>query len=150
MNQQNQIQQEIVKAIIQLSEKSLITEAVIAKKIRENIKLDSKNKAGLAFRDVEEAVFYIEENNNLHFSVHLNSANDLLIKQAEKAEGLNADARKRRLASEKAMSVLTNGDVKKAVENTKQGNSSKNGPKPYKKRTAKVRMNVHRDYEDYE
>ena len=35
----NQIQQEIANALVQLSEKSLITEAVAAKKIRENIKL---------------------------------------------------------------------------------------------------------------
>ena len=93
----NLIQDEIAKALVQLSEKSLITEAVVAKKIRENLKLEGKNKAGLCFTDIEEAVMYIEENNNLHFAVHLNSANDILIKQSEKAAGLEGDARKRRL-----------------------------------------------------
>ena len=140
----NQIQQEIAKALIQLSEKALITEAVIAKKIRENLKFNGKPKAGLCFGDVEAAAFYIEDNNNLHYSVHLNSANDLLLKQSEKAEGLSADARKRRLASEKSMSVLTNGDVKSALS------GKADGSKPYKKRTEKKRMNINKNYDDWE
>ncbi len=140
----NQIQQEIAKALIQLSEKALITEAVIAKKIRENLKFNGKPKAGLCFGDVEAAAFYIEDNNNLHYSVHLNSANDLLLKQSEKTEGLNADARKRRLASEKSMSVLTNGDVKSALS------GKPDGSKPYKKRTEKKRMNINKNYDEWE
>ena len=144
----NQIQEEIAKAILQLSEKSLITEALVAKKIRDNIKIQGKQKAGLAFIDIEAAIFYIEENNNLHFALHLNSANDILIKQADSAAGLEGDARKRRLASEKSMSVLTNGDVKKAQESKSGG--GKNGPKPHSKRTDKKRLNVNRNYDDYE
>lgn len=140
----NQIQQEITKALIQLSEKALIPEAVIAKKIRENLKFNGKPKAGLCFGDVEAAAFYIEENNDLHYSVHLNSANDLLLKQSEKAEGLSADARKRRLASEKSMSVLTNGDVKSALS------GKPDGSKPYKKRTEKKRMNINKNYDEWE
>ena len=140
----NQIQQEIAKALIQLSEKALITEAVVAKKIRENLKFNGKPKAGLCFGDVEAAAFYIEENNDLHYSVHLNSANDLLLRQSEKAEGLNADARKRRHASEKSMSVLTNGDVKSALS------GKPDGSKPYKKRTEKKRMNVNKNYDDWD
>lgn len=144
----NQIQEEIAAALIQLSEKSLITEAILAKKIRENIKLQGKQKAGLVFTDIEAAINYIEENNNLHFALHLNSANDILIKQAETAAGLEGDARKRRLASEKSMLVLTNGDVKKAHDSKSGG--GKNGPKPHAKRTDKKRLNVNRDYDEYE
>ena len=144
----NLIQDEIAKALVQLSEKSLITEAVVAKKIRENLKLEGKNKAGLCFTDIEAAVIYIEENNNLHFAVHLNSANDILIKQAEKAAGLEGDARKRRLASEKSMSVLTNGDIKKAQEG--KSGVGKNGPKPHSKRTDKKKLNINKNYDDYE
>ena len=144
----NLIQDEIAKALVQLSEKSLITEAVVAKKIRENLKLEGKNKAGLCFTDIEAAVIYIEENNNLHFAVHLNSANDILIKQVEKAAGLEGDARKRRLASEKSMSVLTNGDIKKA-QDVKSG-GGKNGPKPHSKRTDKKKLNINKNYDDYE
>ena len=144
----NQIQEEIAKALVQLSEKSLFTEAILAKKIRENIKLQGKQKAGLVFTDIEAAVYYIEENNNLHFALHLNSANDILIKQAPVASGLESDARKRRLASEKSMSVLTNGDVKKAQESKSGG--GKNGPKPHSKRTDKKRLNINKDYDDYE
>lgn len=144
----DQIQEEIATALIQLSEKSLITEAILAKKIRENIKLQGKQKAGLVFTDIEAAVYYIEERKNLHFALHLNSANDILIKQAEAAAGLEGDARKRRLASEKSMSVLTNGDVKKAKDSKSGG--GKNGPKPHTKRTDKKRLNVNKDYDEYE
>jgi len=144
----NQIQEEIAAALIQLSEKSLITEALVAKKIRDNIKLQGKQKSGLAFTDIEAAILYIEENNNLHFALHLNSANDILIKQAPAATGLESDARKRRLASEKSMSVLTNGDVKKAKESKSGG--GKNGPKPHSKRTDKKRLNVNKNYEDFD
>ena len=144
----NQIQEEIATALIQLSEKSLITEAVVAKKIRENIKLQGKQKAGLVFTDIEVAINYIEENNNLHFALHLNSANDILIKQAAAAAGLEGDARKRRLASEKSMSVLTNGDVKKAAEGKSGG--GKNGPKPHSKRTDTKKLNVNKNFDDYE
>ena len=144
----NQIQQEIAKALVQLSEKSLITEAVVAKKIRENIKLQGKQKAGLVFIDIEAAIYYIEENNGLHFALHLNSANDILIKQADIAAGLEGDARKRRLASEKSMSVLTNGDVKKALGGKNGG--GKNGPKPHSKRTDKKKLNINKNYDDYE
>ena len=145
----NQIQEEIVKAILQLSEKSLITEAIVAKKIRENIKLQGKQKAGLVFTDIEAALYYIEENNGLHLALHLNSANDILIKQAEAVCGLEGDARKRRLASEKSMQVLTNGDVKKARESKSSG-GGKNGPKPHSKRTDTKKLNVNRNYDDFE
>ena len=138
------IQNQIAAALVQLSEKSLITEANLAKKIRDNIKFTGKNKAGLAFRDIEEAVFYIEEKNNLHYGVHLNSANDILLKQEEKACALDADSRKRRLSSEKSMSILTSGDVKSALSGASIGS------KPYKKRTDKKRLNIHKNYEDWE
>ncbi len=144
----NQIQEEIAAALIQLSEKSIITEAILAKKIRENIKLQGKQKAGLVFTDIEAAINYIEENNGLHFALHLNSANDILIKQAESATGLDGDARKRRLASEKSMQVLTNGDVKKARESKSSG--GKNGPKPHSKRTDKKKLNINKNYDDFE
>ena len=144
----NQIQEEIAAALVQLSEKSLITEAILAKKIRENIKLQGKQKAGLVFTDIETAIYFIEESKNLHFALHLNSANDILIKLAEAAAGLEGDVRKRRLASEKSMSVLTNGDVKKAQEGKSGG--GKNGPKPHTKRTDKKRLNINKDYDEYE
>ena len=85
---------------------------------------------------------------NLHFALHLNSANDILIKQADAAAGLEGDARKRRLASEKSMLVLTNGDVKKAHDGKKGG--GKNGPKPHSKRTDTKKLNVNKNYDDFE
>jgi len=137
------IQEEIVRAIIGLSEKSLITEALIAKKIRENVKLNGKAKAGLDFLDVEAAVFYIEENKGLHYGLHLNSANDLLLKPQEKAASLDPEARKRRLSSQKSQSLLTKGDIKSALS------GQPTGSKPYKKRTEKKRLKLHGDYGDF-
>ena len=46
------------------------------------------------------------------------------------------------------MSVLTNGDVKKALEGKSGG--GKNGPKPHSKRTDKKRLNVNKNYDEYE
>ncbi len=138
------IQEQIAVAIIELSEKSLITEALIARKIRDNLKFKAKPKAGLAFRDVEEALFYIEENNNLHYALHMNSANDLLLKQEAAAAPLDAQARRRRLSSEKSISLLTSGDVKTALT----GQST--GSKPYHKRTEKKRLNLNKDFDEWE
>ena len=47
------IQKEIVTALEQMKEKSLITEANLAKKVRENAKISGKNKAGICLKDLE-------------------------------------------------------------------------------------------------
>ncbi|MCR5217483.1 hypothetical protein [Treponema sp.] len=141
----NKLQEEIAKALTQLSDKSLITEAILTKKIRQNLKIESKNKAGLSFTDVEEALSFIEENNNLHFSLHANSANDLLIKAAENTSLLDTESRKRRLSSQKSMTLLTEADIKNALS----GKSGR-GPKAKGKRTEKKSLNINRSYDDWE
>jgi len=138
----NQIQEEIAKAIVQLSEKSILTEALVAKKIRENNGISGKNKAGLALADMEEAVMNVEENNDLHYEIHVNSANDLLLKPGEKARPLEGDARKRRQSSEKSISILTKGDIIKSS----QGKNSASA-KTYKKRTEKKKLNIYHEEE---
>ena len=77
------IQKEIAGALEQLKERSLITEAVLAKKIRENAKIQGKNKAGIFLKDLETCVEYLGENNQLYFSIHVNSANDVFLKKEE-------------------------------------------------------------------
>lgn len=139
MNELKPIQREIVAALEQMKEKSLITEAVLAKKIRENAKIQGKNKAGICLKDLEIGIEYLAENNNLPFALHLNSANDILIKKSDSYKLLEPDAKKRRLSSEKSISVLTNGDlIQKA-----------SGGKSPKKRNDRKKMN-YRDLEDYE
>lgn len=140
-----QIQEEIEKALIQLSEKNLITEANIAKKIRDNNKLSGKNKAGLAFQDIEEVLFLVEEENNIHFEMHLNSANDILLKSAQKSSALDPDARKRRQACEKSMEILTSADIKAA-----QNGQTSFSAKAHKKRTEKKRLNINQNFEDWD
>ena len=111
MNELTPIQKEIVLALEQLKEKSLITEANLAKKIRENAKIQGKNKAGICLKDLELCLEYLSENNQLNFALHLNSANDILIKKEENFKLLESDAKKRRQSSEKSISVLTNSDL---------------------------------------
>ena len=119
MNELTPIQKEIVLALEQLKEKSLITEAILAKKIRENSKIQGKNKAGLCLKDLEICLENLSQNNQLNFALHLNSANDILIKKEENLKLLESDAKKRRQSSEKSISVLTNSDLQNK-KSTKQ------------------------------
>ena len=106
------IQKEIVTALEQMKEKSLITEANLAKKVRENAKISGKNKAGICLKDLEVCIEYLGENKELLYALHLNSANDILIKKVDSWKLLDGDAKKRRQSSEKSISVLTNGDLR--------------------------------------
>lgn len=139
MNELTPIQKEIVLALEQLKEKSLITEAILAKKIRENSKIQGKNKAGLCLKDLEICLEHLSQNNQLNFALHLNSANDILIKKEENFKLLDSDAKKRRQSSEKSISVLTNSDLQNK-KSTKQLS---------KKRTDRKKMHFN-NIEDFE
>ena len=137
MNELTPIQKEIVTALEQMKEKSLITEANLAKKVRENAKIQGKNKAGICLKDLEVCIEYLAENNQLQLALHLNSAHDILIKKEESWKLLESDAKKRRQSSEKSISLLTNGDLRQ--KNT--------GGKGLKKRSDRKKMD-YRDFED--
>lgn len=139
MNELTPIQKEIVLALEQLKEKSLITEAILAKKIRENSKIQGKNKAGLCLKDLEICLEHLSQNNQLNFALHLNSANDILIKKEENFKLLESDAKKRRQSSEKSISVLTNSDLQNK-KSTKQISQ---------KRTDRKKLHFN-DIEDFE
>ena len=119
------IQKEIVTALEQMKEKPLITEANLAKKVRENAKISGKNKAGICLKDLEVCIEYLGQNKQLPYALHLNSANDILIKkvgsdgEAGKIKLLDGDAKKRRQSSEKSISVLTNGDLRQKASGGK-------------------------------
>ena len=132
MNDLTPIQKEITSALEQMKEKALITEAVLAKKVRENAKIQGKNKAGICLKDLEICIEYLAENKDLLFALHLNSANDILIKKEDIFKLLDADAKKRRQSSEKSISVLTNGDLRQKAS----------GGKLPKKRSDRKKMNV--------
>ena len=147
MNKLTPIQKEIVTALEQMKEKSLITEANLAKKVRENAKISGKNKAGICLKDLEVCIEYLGENNQLPYALHLNSVNDILIKKVGGEESLGSsaagewklldgDAKKRRQSSEKSISVLTNGDLRQKAS----------GGKGLKKRSDRKKM----DYRNYE
>jgi len=138
MNDLSPIQKEIAAALEQMKEKSLITEAILAKRVRENAKIQGKNKAGICLKDLEVCVEYLAENSQLQFALHLNSANDILIKTSEDSwKLLDPDSKKRRQSSEKSISVLTSGDLR----------SKNTGGKAAKKRTDRKKMD-YRDVED--
>ena len=139
MNELTPIQKEIVLALEQLKEKSLITEAILAKKIRENSKIQGKNKAGLCLKDLEICLEHLSQNNQLNFALHLNSANDILIKKEENLKLLESDAKKRRQSSEKSISVLTNSDLQ----------NKKSAKQLSKKRTDRKKLHFN-DIEDFE
>lgn len=139
MNELTPIQKEIVLALEQLKEKSLITEAILAKKIRENAKIQGKNKAGLCLKDLELCLEHLSQNNQLNFALHLNSANDILIKKEENFKLLESDAKKRRQSSEKSISVLTNSDLQ-----------NKKSAKPISKKRIDRKKLHFNDIEDFE
>ena len=139
MNDLTLIQKEIAAALEQMKDKSLITEAAIAKKVRENGKIQGKNKAGLSLKDIEESLAYLAESKQLYFALHLNSANDILVKKADEFKLLDSEAKKRRLASEKSIFLLTNNDLKEKTS----------GGKAPKKRTDRKKLSF-RKLEDYD
>lgn len=138
-NDLNLLQQEILKAVQQLSEKSTYSEFVLAKKIRENAKISGKQKAGIGMNDLEKVISALGEQGEF-YSLHMNSANDILIKKDSETKLLSADARKRRLSSEKSMSIFTNGDFGK-----KSGGSNQHKKE---KRSDRHKMNIYGNYED--
>jgi len=137
----NKIQQEILKALEALGEKSTYSEFVLAKKIRENTKLESKKKAGISLGDIETVVDYLEENNIAHYAIKMNSANDLLLEKTETAQPLNPEARKRRLSSEKSMTIFTSRDFEE---------KHSSGKPKQKQRASRTKMNINRDYSNFD
>ena len=132
------IQKEIVFELEYLKEKSLITEKFLAKKVREHAKIQGKSKAGICLNDLEICLGYLSEQKQLNFSIHLNSANDIFIKKDDFCKFLENDAKKRRLSSEKSMSVLTSGDLRE----------KSSGGKIQKKRIERKKLNCHM-YEEF-
>lgn len=116
------IQSEIEKALEQMSEKAAVTEAILAKKIRENNKIDGKKKAGICLNDLICAVESLEDK-QIFYSIHITSANDILLKKETEHKELDIEAKRRRQSSEKSISILTSGDFKSCGN---KGNGGKN------------------------
>jgi len=132
------IQNAVAQALKSLSERSSFTEAILAKKIREENRINTGKKAGIAMADLEAAVTFLAESEQIFFSLRLNSANDILILKSDTTELLNEETRHRRHASEKSMQVLSNHDL---------ASTSKNSKKQKPHRTERVKLNIY-DYEE--
>lgn len=140
MNSLSPIQNEIKKAIVQLKEKTTFTEFVLAKKIRENAKIDGKKKAGIGLSDLLVVLEALAED-EIYYSIHINSVNEILLKKENSYVELAADQKHRRQASEKSMSIFTNGDL-----------SSSGGKKNanHNKRSERKSLNINRNWDDYD
>lgn len=141
------IQIEIEKALEQLSEKATFTEAILAKKIRENNKIDGKKKAGIALLDLQTAICSLEEK-QIFYSIHITSVNEILLKKETAATELEIEAKRRRQSSEKSMTILTSGDLK-AGGGKNVGGKSGNGKKN-QKRSDRKSIRVNDDFDDWE
>jgi len=136
----NPIQNEIQKALVALGQHARFSEAILAKKIRENAKIEGKKKAGIALADLEKALDYLSENNLGNYSLMLNSANDLLLEKTEISRPLEKEVHQRRLKSERSMSLLTNGDLR-----------SKKTSKPKTlNKTERKHININSNFEEEE
>ena len=119
------IQEEIQKAIVQMSQKASFTEFQIIKKIRENTKFEGKKKAGIGLKDLMEVLELLKEQ-NIFYSIHVNSVNDCLLRKETEATELPLEAKQRRQKSEKSMEILTSGDIKNPpTKNVIKGKSRK-------------------------
>lgn len=137
------IQTEIAKALEQLKNKALVTEADLAKKIRLNTKFVGKPKAGISLNDIESAILFLQETQSIFYSVHCNSANDLFFKKEDSQKEFDASFRHRRLKSEKNMTILTSNDFKSNNAEKKNKKSSKKV-----KRTESKKLYIYGDYEE--
>lgn len=138
-----QIQEEIIRALREMGEKSRFTEAILAKKIRELSKMDSKKKAGIALQDLEAAIFSLEEEGDRPYALTVNSSNELLIERRDEAKQLTAEARQRRLRSEKSMTVLKSTDLEQ-----RQGKKDAKSANPRQMRTRRESLNIYGDWEE--
>lgn len=143
----DKIQQETVLALEQLSEKAQFTEFILAKKLRENGKIEGKNKAGVALADMEKAIEYLAQEKSIFYSIHVNSVNTILLKKADSYIEMDKDARKRRQSSEKSMSILTNSDFNNKKKIEKKG-SIKAGKKQF--RSERKKINVNDDFDKWD
>jgi hypothetical protein len=155
---QNQIQA-VLKSI---GERTRFSEAILAKKIREQCKIEGKKKAGIALLDLEKAASFLEETENTHFSFMLNSANDLIVEKTETPRLLEGEARQRRLKSEKSMSLFTNSDLgetggkkrpsasKNTARNTQPNHPNRMSRHPHPSRIERESLNINSNFEDWE
>lgn len=97
-----------------MGDKSKFTDAVLAKKLREIIKNESKKKAVIALADLMPALEASAEAGRI-FAVTVTNANDLLLERAESPKDIPLENKQRRQRHEKSQSIFTNADVPSAL-----------------------------------
>ncbi|MBO4706050.1 MAG: hypothetical protein J5647_09980 [Spirochaetaceae bacterium] len=150
------LQSQIQATLKSIGERTRFSEAILAKKIREQCKIEGKKKAGIALLDLEKAASFLEETENIHFSFMLNSANDLLVEKTETSRLLEGEARQRRLKSEKSMSLFTNSDLdadsgkKSDRQDMRSNHTNRTSRNARPARTERKSLNINSNFEDWE
>ena len=160
------LQIQIQAVLKSIGERTRFSEAILAKKIREQCKIEGKKKAGIALLDLEKAASFLAETENTHFSFMLNSANDLIVEKTETPRLLEGDSRQRRLKSEKSMSLITNSDLgagnakksgkrglsasKNTTQNLQPNHPNRISRHPHPSRTERKSLNINSNFEDWE
>lgn len=139
----NPIQTEIYTAIKQMSEKATFTEAVLAKKIRGNLKIETKKKAVLSLDDILTALDVLSDE-NIFYSLHVNSVNDCLFKKESEKIELALESKQRRHKSEKSMDILTSGDIVSKSKDKPKSKIKKSRPQ----RTVTQDLSIYENYDD--
>lgn len=135
------IQKEIYNAIKQMSEKASFTEYNLAKKVRENTKLQGKKKGGIGLADLLTVVNALSLE-GIFYSIHINQVNECLLRKETEACELALESKQRRQKSEKSMEIITSGDI--------SGDKSKStkSKKSFEKRSDRKKMSIYGNYDD--
>jgi len=137
------IQTEILKALDDMGDKSKFTDTVLAKKLRENAKIDGKKKAVIALADIIPALEASAGKGRI-FAVTVTNANDLLFERSENLKEIPLENKQRRQRHEKSQALFTNADL-----SSKDTKSKGKGAKcTDKKRTERKSMDVNRIYDE--
>ncbi|MBP5749052.1 MAG: hypothetical protein J6W63_11890, partial [Treponema sp.] len=97
----------------------------------------------IALQDLEAAIFSLEEEGDRPYALTVNSSNELLIERRDEAKQLTAEARQRRLRSEKSMTVLKSTDLEQ-----RQGKKDAKSANPRQMRTRRESLNIYGDWEE--
>ncbi len=103
----------IKEALVKLKNKQApYHDSILVKEIRNAHKITNKKNSTIRIEDLEQAVRELEDSSTLHISIHLDSVNNILIKNALNSVYLNQEDKHNRQRSEKSMVLLTESDFK--------------------------------------
>ena len=101
------IQIAIKNALLAMGDKSKFTDKILAKKLRETLKIDGMKKAVISIDDLLPVIDAVSECGKI-FSLTVTNANDILIERTETSKELALENIQRRRRHEKSLMIFTN------------------------------------------